>query len=255
MLAAVSYLKPVGRGVTAPHIFFADDGKAYVVKFQSNRLGTKVLVNEWLAAALGQRWQLCFPPAGMLYLSQAVIDQGHLTGHVQPGIHFGSRFLSDCRYLNRGLLHKAVNKADMAGVILFDHLFNNVDRTRNPRNLLVQPTAEGWRIYAIDHSHLFFRARWTPEFLGKLAERIVINGQRSFGALLRHYLQADDFLPFLRHIEATTDADFAGIINEIPREWLPGDEERDVLINWLCRRRGYAAEIVDQLCRFVSPPF
>lgn len=252
MLTAVSYLKPVGRGVTAPHLFSADDGESYVVKFQSNKLGPKVLVNEWLAARLGQRWQLCFPPSDMMALSQDVIGQGHLSYRVQPGVHFASQFIHGCRYLNRFLLHRAVNKAEMAGVILFDHLFHNVDRTRNPRNLLAKQTTTGWRIYAIDHSHLFIRGKWTPDSLEKLVEKVMINNQRFFGALLRRYLQADDFLPFLQAIETTTDADFAAIVNEIPREWLPGDEERELLIRWLSRRRGYAPDIVEQLCRLIS---
>jgi hypothetical protein len=253
MLTAVTHLKPVGRGVTAPHLFTADDGETYVVKFQANKIGPKVLVNELLAAKLGERWQLCFPPGGLIYLSQKVVNQEYyLSQRVQAGVHFASRFLSSCRYLNRLLLHKAVNKPDMAGVMLFDHLFHNVDRTHNPRNLLIRQETDGWRLYAIDHSHLFYRGKWTPESLNKLLTIISINCQRSFGVLLKHYLQADDFLPCLQKVEATSDADFAEMVNEIPQEWLPGAEERELLTNWLCQRRGYAAEIADQLCRLVA---
>jgi hypothetical protein len=254
MLAAVSHLKPVGRGVTAPHLFAADDDETYVVKFQANKIGPKVLVNELLAARLGQRWDLCFPPGGLIYLSQEVLaKEPYLSHRVQPGVHFASRFLSGCRYLNRILLHKAVNKRDMAGVMLFDHLFHNVDRTRNPRNLLIRKETAGWRLYAIDHSHLFYRGRWTQESLNKLATIISVNHQRSFGVLLKHYLQADDFLPCLQKVAETNDADFAEVVNEIPREWLPGADERELLTNWLCQRRSYADEIVNQLCSLISP--
>jgi hypothetical protein len=254
MLAAVSHLKPVGRGVTAPHLFAADDGENYVVKFQTNKIGPKVLVNELLAARLGQRWELCFPAGDLIYLSQEVLNQNFgLSYRVEPGFHFASRFLPGCRYLNRLLLHKAVNKPDMAGVMLFDHFFHNVDRTRNPRNLLIRPEPGGWRLYAIDHSHLFYRGRWTEESLNKLATIISINRQRSFGVLLNHYLQPDDFLSCLQKIEATRDAEFSEVVDEIPREWLPGAEERELLTGWLCQRRSYAAEIVAQLSALISP--
>lgn len=254
MLTAVSHIRPIGRGVTAPHLFTADDGENYVVKFQANKIGPKVLVNEFLAAQLGQRWQLCFPPAGLIYLSQEVLSQEeYLSRRVQPGIHFASRFLPGCRYLNRLRLHKAVNKPDMAGVILFDHLMHNVDRTRNPRNLLIRHETDGWRLYAIDHSHLFYRGKWTSESLNKLATIISINRQRSFGILLKHYLYAEDFSPFLQNVAATSDANFAEFVNKIPREWLPRAEEREVLTNWLCQRRSYADEITNQLCRLTNP--
>jgi hypothetical protein len=249
MLTAVKFLKPVSRGVTAPYLFAADDGEIYVVKFQTNRIGPKVLVNELLASRLGERWQLCFPPGGLISFSKEVLSQDpRLAVAVVPGVHFACRFLRDCRYLNRFLLEKAVNKQEMAGVMLFDHLFHNIDRTRNPRNLLVRKEEAGGRIYAIDHSHLFYRGNWNEELLGILLGRITINNLRGYGVLLRHYLTADDFLPFFNNIKQTGDDVFADLVNGIPREWLPGAKEREILINWLCRRRDYADQILEQLC-------
>ena len=255
MLTAVKHLGPVGRGVTAPHIFTADDGEVYIVKFQTNRIGPKVLVNELLAARLGELWGLCFPPAGMIAISQAVLAQSPLlVRRVSPGVHFASRFLRDCRYIDGKLLHKAINKQELAGVILFDHLFHNIDRTRNPRNLLIRKEKDGWRVYAIDHSHLFYRGNWSEESLHKLADRVTINRQRAYGILLRRYLTEADFLPYLQKVEATSDATFADLVTEMPQEWLPGAKNRELLISWLCQRRGYAATIVDRLCTLTISP-
>ena len=50
MLEAVEYIGRVGVGVTSPSLIKGDDGFTYVVKMQNNRLGTKVLVNEYIAA-------------------------------------------------------------------------------------------------------------------------------------------------------------------------------------------------------------
>lgn len=249
MLKAVSYLKPMARGVTSPQLFAADDGAAYVVKFQTNTIGPKVLVNELLAARLGELWGLCFPPADMIQLTDEVLAPLYpLFRRVPAGLHFASRYLRGCRYLSRNLLTRADNKQDMAGVILFDHLFHNVDRTRNPRNLLIRREDSGWRLYAIDHSHLFYKGNWTVAYLGSLAERVAINRQRAFGVLLKHYLSAADFAASLERVNATTDSMFACLVKEIPQEWLPEANERTALLEWLCRRRDMAALIAEQLC-------
>ncbi|MDU4960850.1 MAG: HipA family kinase [Sporomusaceae bacterium] len=253
MLTAVFHLRPMSRGVTAPHLFTADDGGVYVVKFQTNRLGPKVLVNELLAAELGRRWQLCFPESALIYVDPKAVGHHSSLARFEPGLQFASRFLPNCRYLDPVLLRKAVNKSDMAGVMLFDHFFHNVDRTRNPRNILIRREERGWRLYAIDHSHLFYRGRWTPQSLARLETGVSVNRGRAFGDLLAHYLQPADFTAALQRLEATTDADFREVVNMIPREWLPGAEERELLTGWLCRRRGYAASIAAKLCALISP--
>lgn len=255
MLTAVKYLRPVGRGVTAPHIVQANDGEVYIVKFQTNRIGPKVLVNELLASRLGEWWELCFPPSGIIEISQEVLAQSpNLARQISPGLHFASQYLRGCRYINRHLLHKAINKQEMAGIMLFDHLFHNVDRTRNPRNLLIRQEDKGWRLYAIDHSHLFYRGNWSEESLGKLIDRVVINRQRAYGVLLNQYLSKADFLPYLERVNATSDAIFANLVMEVPQEWLPGAKERELLTTWLCQRRSYADILVERLCTLTITP-
>lgn len=252
MLAAVKFLKPVGRGVTAPYLFTADDGEIYVVKFQTNRIGPKVLVNELMAARLGERWNLSFPPGGLISFSaEALAQSQRLAAAAIPGVHFACRYLRGCRYINPELLSRAVNKQDMAGVMLFDHFFHNVDRTHNPRNLLMRKEDTGWRIYAIDHSHLFYRGKWTEASLEKLLGRIAINRQRAYGVLLKRYLTETDFLPYLESIKQTSNEVFSDLVKGIPREWLPGEREREVLTDWLCRRRDSVDEIYARLSSYI----
>ena len=61
MLKADMYMGRVGVGVTSPSLIKADDGYIYVVKMKNNRLGTKVLVNEYIAAWMGKKLNLPFP--------------------------------------------------------------------------------------------------------------------------------------------------------------------------------------------------
>lgn len=253
MLYAVEHIGTVGVGVTSPQLFRANDEQLYIVKLQRNRLGPKVLANEWLAAQLGGKLKLCFPPSAIIELSAQVILSSPCLARkgIIPGKQFACRYLPHSYYLNRWKISKAVNKQQMAGVMLFDHLLHNVDRTWNRKNLLIRKEEQGPTLYAIDHSHLFIRGRWTVESLAKLADRIHINCRRSYGILLKYFLKPVDFEPYAAAIAMLDDAAIGEIVGEIPHEWLPLREEREQLCSFLIRRRDLAPEICRQLCALI----
>lgn len=247
MLKAEEYIGSVGVGVTSPRIFRANDGLLYIVKLQRNRLGTKVLVNELLAAQMGERLNLCFPQGGIMELEAQIIHRYPRLARdgILPGKQFACRYLPHSFYVDRRKLSKAINKQQLAGVMLFDHLLHNVDRTWNRKNLLIRREETGARVYAIDNSHLFMRGRWTVESLQKLAGRLQVNRRRSYGELLKRYLKPADFQPYVQAIEQLSNDDIAGIVQQIPVEWLPSQEERAALIEHIMIRR----DLVPQICR------
>lgn len=253
MLDALDYLRPVGRGVTSPQLFRASDGKIYVVKLQNNRLGPKILANELLGARLGEILGLCFPPGDVIKIDEQLIKKTRRlsAAGVKPGRHFGCRFLSATRYLCPHNVFKAVNQSEMAGVMLFDHLFHNLDRTLNRRNLLLRREVGGFRIYAIDNSHLFRRGVWTRELLEKLAPQIKINGYRTYGTLLKHCFQPEYFNSYLIKIQQLSDRCLAELVAEIPEEWLPQTSDRQILEQFLITRRDMAGEIVTCLSALI----
>ncbi|MCX7781557.1 MAG: hypothetical protein N2491_11750 [Negativicutes bacterium] len=253
MLTATEYLGSIGIGVTSPRLFRADDGHIYVVKLQHNRLGPKVLANEYIAAKLGEELKLCFPASDLIRLEADVILKSPklVRAGLQPGIHFACRYLSHSAYVDRRKLAKAVNKEQLAGVMLLDHLLHNVDRTWNRKNLIIRREEEGAKIYAIDNSHLFVRGRWTAETLRQLADRIIINHRRSYGILLKYYLKPADFVPYLAAVSRLSDQYISELVASIPGEWLPLAAERQALISYLSRRRELAAAICSQLCSLI----
>lgn len=253
MLVALDYLGPVGRGVTSPQLFRASDGKIYVVKLQNNRLGPKILANELLGARLGEILGLCFPPGDVIKIDEQLVKKNRRlsAAGVRPGRHFGCRYLSGTRYLCSHNLFKAVNQSEMAGVMLFDHLFHNLDRTLNRRNLLLRREAGGYRIYAIDNSHLFRRGVWTRELLEKLAPQIKINHYRTYGTLLKHCLQPDYFNSYLTKIQQLSDCGLKEMVAGIPEEWLPQTSDRQILEQFLITRRDMAEEIVTCLSALI----
>jgi len=253
MLIAVEYLGSVGVGATSPQFFRADDDNIYVVKLQNNRLGPKVLANEFVAARLGKLMNLCFPRSDIIQMSEQGLKkkQGPMTPAISPGRHFASLYLDNTEYVGKHNLHQAINKTEMAGVLLFDHLFHNADRANNKKNLLLRREETGCKIYAIDHSHLFRTGRWTLESLADLSSRIKPYYRHSFGILLKDYLSSQDFLPYVEKVGTINNKDIEKIMEEIPEEWLPNQLERQGLTHHITLRCAMAHKIFDILCDYI----
>lgn len=250
MLNAVQYLGPVGIGATSPQLMKGDDGKIYIVKLQNNRLGAKVLANELLATRYGEELNLCFPPGGMISLTADFIKRNLFLylNRVKPGIHYACLYFKHTRYVDRPHLFKAINKEQMAGVMLFDHLFHNLDRTWNRRNLLIRREEAGYVLYAIDNSHLFKRGVWTIRTLEKLSQEIEINKRRCYGLLLKHFFTREHLESYVQKIKQLADDQLSSIVAGIPVEWLPDKNERQALLQYLIVRRDMTDEIAAKLC-------
>jgi hypothetical protein len=253
MLIAVKYLGNVGVGVTSPQLFRADDKKVYVVKLQNNRVSSKVLANEFLAAKFGEIMDLCFPASDIINITEKTVQENRqlLELGVISGRHFASRFLNRAKYVGKNNLDKAVNIVEMAGVILFDHLFHNSDRNSNRKNLLLRQEAAGYKIYAIDNSHLFESGSWTLGSLNSLRSKINIYYRDCYGLLLRKCLSPQDFLPYLEKITQLTDEHIVNLVQEIPNEWLPEKSERQELIHYIKLRRDMVDKIREKLCNHI----
>lgn len=237
MLTAVEHLGSVGVGVTSPQFFRAADNNIYIVKLQNNRLGPKVLVNEWIAAKIGAIMELCFPPSDIITINGQQ--------------HFASQYLEHGEYVGKHNLYKVTNIKEMAGIMLFDHIFHNADRTNNRKNLLICQETDGFKIYAIDNSHLFRSGLWTIESLNGLSQKIKTYYRYSFGLLLRDCLSPQDFLPYLEKIITMTKREIEEIVAEIPQEWLTDPNERQALLSYIKLRQSMVEEIWKILCNYI----
>ncbi len=245
-LTAISYLGSMQWGITSPRLVRANDGQLYVVKLCGNKMGVRALANEGLAAILGAKIGLCFPPSARIWLDKQLLQRNRSLqkAALVEGPHFACRYLSRTSYVSRFELDRAINRKEMAGVMLFDQLLHNTDRTNNRKNLLIRYEKEGHRIYAIDHSHLFRNGRWTPESLQLLAQDVSVSTRRVYGLLLKHYLQPSDFTYYGEMVKALTNEELAGVVGAIPELWLPDAGERQALIHHLCIRRNLVDDVI-----------
>ncbi len=251
VLTAVEYLGSVGVGVTVPRVFRANDGNVYVVKLQNNPMGTKVLVNEYIACWFGERMELCFPPSDLIQIDELQRHKSLRAPGIRSKIHFASQYIPSNKYVVRNNLSKANNKSAMAGVMLFDHMFHNIDRTKNRKNLLVRLQDSAYVLYAIDHSHLFVRGRWNSKTLEKLATKIVVNRRRAYGWLLTYFFTSGDFTPYVARVKAITEDELAQLVESIPQEWLPKTEERAALLSYMIKRCHMVDQITLRLCQSI----
>lgn len=253
MLIASEYIGSVGVGVTGPQFFRAADDKVYVVKLQNNRLGPKVLVNEFIAAKLGEMMGLCFPPSDIIEINEQTFqkEQCPAAPEIRLGRHFASQYLEHTEYVGKNNLYKAVNSIEMAGVLLFDHMFHNADRANNKRNLLIRQENADYKIYAIDNSHLLRSGKWTLDSLHNLGAKIKIYYRYTFGLLLRDCLSPQDFLNYLEKIGDISNEMIEKIVEQIPAEWLPDKLERQGLVGYIKIRRDLSVEIWNLLCSYI----
>ena len=253
MLMAVDYLGKVGVGVTLPQFFRAHDGNIYVVKFQNTRLGSRVLVSELLAAKIGALMDLCFPPSDIIDITEQLINENPqlLDIGLEPGRHFASRYLERAEYVGKDRLYKAINVTEMAGVMLFDHMFHNADRAKNQKNLLLRLEGERYKVYAIDNSHLFRTSRWTIESFQKLGTKIKTYYYLHSRILLKDLLTPQDFISYIDLVKKISDEQVDCIVGEIPSEWLPNDTDRLALADYIKMRRDMVDEIWKKICRYI----
>jgi len=196
---------------------------------------------------------LCFPPGDFIEIDEQVLKKKRKlkAAKVIPGPHFASQYIYNNRYVGKRDLRNAVNKRAMAGVMLFDHMFHNVDRTKNRKNLLICNQDSAEVLYAIDNSHLFIRGRWNIQSLEKLVNRIHINRLRTYGWLLKHFLTPSDFAPYVTKVREISQVQLTQLVQNIPQQWISRDLEREALLRYMIKRCDMIDDIVAMLCQSI----
>jgi len=229
---AVEYVRRL-RGGSQPHLLRCSDGQFYIVKFQNNPQGKRILANELLGTKIAERLNLLVSETAIVVVDQRFIKEvpalniqlarGNVPCH--PGTCFGSRFLSAWPARKSPFLFafddlaggkiKVRNLFDFAGMLVFDKWVCNTDR----RQIVLSREKRGYfyRAFVIDQGACFNGEYWNfPDgpLYGIYRDTGVYSGITGIEA----------FQPWISklHSELSLSA-LREVASDIPEEWYDGD--------------------------------
>ncbi len=252
------------RGGAQSHLMRCSDGGYYVVKFQNNPQGLRVLCNELLGTQMAHLMNLPAPRVSLISVSpglirdteELVMELPHGRKSCQPGLCFGSRHAGDVGpslspsvraaydLIPESELPLVDNRNAFAGMLVFDQWTCNLDS----RQMVVVRNLKTYRFFAymIDNGFCFGGTEWIfhdSPLQGVYRQFPVYDFIRSF----------DVFEPWLERVERIDMCSLAAIASRVPRQWVTGDSSSlEQLIYTLERRRKRVRELL-WLCLKASP--
>ena len=248
-------------GVQAQLMRCADEGY-YVVKFQNNPQGVRILANELLATRLAARLGLPTPPAVVVevrenlisHTDDLVIELGRGRARCLAGMQFGSRYPGDPAgivvydFLPDDQLRGVVNLGDFCGMLVFDKWTCNT----NGRQAIFFRGASQSRYQAqmVDQGFCFNANEWNfPDapLRGLYARHGVYESVRGM----------ESFEPWLSRVESKmTEAVVEEAASEIPPEWYDFDPEPlEKMLEQLLRRRKLVRDLIVSARKSTAQPF
>lgn len=238
------------RGGAQSHLMRCADQNFYVVKFQNNPQGTRILANELLGTRLAARMGVSVAGAAVVEVLPRMIE---LTddlvvqlrrGRVPcaAGLSFGSQYpghpakTAVYDFLPDELLRHVENLADFCGIFVFDKWTCN---TNGRQAIFVRgEDSQRYRAVMVDHGFCFNAAEWNfPDapLRGIYVRSLVYEQVRGW----------DAFEPWITRIERMSEGLFDEIATEIPPEWYNFEQDSLYrLLEQLLRRRKLLRELI-----------
>jgi len=239
-----------------------DDGGYYVVKFQNNPQGGRILANELLGTRLAARMGLPTPAVGIVEVRERLIAEtedlvmqlGRGRKPCQAGLQFGSRYpglpaeTAVYDFLPDEQLGEVVNLADFRGMFVFDKWTCN---TNGRQTVFFRAQGEPrYQAWMIDQGFCFNAGEWNfPDapLRGLYARHRVYEPVRGL----------ESFEPWLARVEEKmTEKVIDEILKEIPGEWYGFDADgAERMLEQLLRRRKLVPELVRSAWKSAAQPF
>jgi len=267
MPLAVEQIRRMRGGAQAQLMRCADEAY-YVVKFQNNPQGVRILANELLGTRLAAR--LGLPTAGATvvevredlieHTDELEIQLGRGHARCKPGLQFGSRYPGSPAetvvydFLPDEQLRASPNVADFCGMLVFDKWTCNTNGRQavffRARDEASHGAQMPYRLQMIDQGFCFNAGEWNfPDAPLR-------------GLYARHGVYAsvhgiESFEPWLARIETKiTEAALEEAASEIPPEWYNFDPDAlDQLLEQLLRRRKRVRELIVEAWKSSAQPF
>jgi len=264
------------RGGAQAQLMRCEDEAFYVVKFQNNPQGTRVLANELLGTRLAARLGLPVPAAAVVEVRENLIAQTEDLviqlprgrARCAPGRQFGSRFpvapaetvVFD--FLPDEQLRSATNLADFCGMLVFDKWTCN---TNGRQTLFLQQlggghvaadssagekTATPYNTLMIDQGFCFNAGEWNfPD--------APLRGLYARNRVYEAVTGMESFLPWLDRLEKQmTERSLDEITKQIPPAWYEDDFDAVLHVSeQLLRRRSRVPDLILEAKKSNRQPF
>jgi len=238
------------------------DEAYYVVKFQNNPQGVKVLANELLGTKLAARLGLPVPATAVIEVRESLIEHtedlvmelGRGRARCRAGLQFGSRYPGSPAetvvydFLPDEQLREAVNLADFCGMLVFDKWTCN---TNGRQAIFFRAAGESrYQARMIDQGFCFNAGEWNfPDapLRGLYARHRVYEPVRG----------VESFEPWRARIETKmTENVLEEVSSEIPPEWYDFDPDAlEKMLEQLLRRRKLVRELIVSAWKSTAQPF
>ena len=250
------------RGGAQSQLMLGADGKLWVVKFQNNPQGIRVLANELIATRLADAIGLTVPACDVVEVTdwlvrntgELVLDFGQgRQERCAAGLQFGSAFVGGLMpgrvvdYLPEEKMSEVKNLEEFCGVLCLDKWAGNC----NGRQAVFEHSGRERRYKAhfVDQGFSFNAGEWsfpdTP-LRGVYARNLVyagVTGWRSFE-------------PWLSRVEEMDAETLWGIAEAVPPEWYGGNtSEIEQLMEQMLYRRGRVRDLIGEFRDSDREPF
>lgn len=249
------------RGGAQSQLMRCADGGYYVVKFQNNPQGPRILANELLATKLAERIGLPVPAAAVVEVrselientDDMVIQRGRGSTRYKAGLQFGSRYPgspAECAvydFVPEETLREVANLRDFCGMLAFDKWTCN---TNGRQAIFFKRAGEArYQAQMIDNGFCFNAGEWNfPDapLRGLYARHRVYETVRGI----------DSFEPWLARIERMDSEAIGEMADEIPPEWYNSAYEAlEKMVEHLARRGRLVPELIVSAWKSSAQPF
>lgn len=234
-------------GSSQPQLVRAEDGNRYVVKFQNNPQGLRILANEMLGASIATLLGLPVPPVAVIEVPETmirsdenmVIQRGRARTPCQAGLCFGSLVRSFGKFWlpNRITREMVENPQDFLGMLVFDKWTGNTDG----RQVALVRSNRGCGVNAvmIDQGFCFAGEDWA-------FRDGTLQGVAYFPRIYACAAGLEDFKLWINRVEREISLETLREVAEIvPPEWYRRDRDALNQLVWqLNRRRGILRELI-----------
>jgi hypothetical protein len=248
------------RGETRSHLMRCDDGYLYVVKFKDNPRGSRVLANELMGTLLARSLGLPCSTPMIVEIDHHIADdvQGRTprvhgdSALCQPGLHFGSRYLSPFRgllydYLPIKALNRVSNIRTLAGMLTIDKWLGNTDKRQIVLGHFCNDST--YQVVSIDYGRCFNAAAWN--FPDRCEHGSYVNN-----AVYHQVTDWCSFEPWLSRIENMHLDVIRAVADQIPHVWYASDRRAlTSLVASLATRKTAVRALIASFGALPSEPF